>query len=167
LKLDEFESRTGREIGVSRWYPVDQSRIDSFTEITDDPQGVHTSLAGTEQASLGGRIAHEFLILSMLSVMLAEVMPQFEDREISVNYGFDQVRFLNPVHAGSHIRGRFVLGVSDRRANGDRVNRLTATVEIKNVLEPALRAEWLVLERQKKAGGGMRNGKAVPPVCPL
>ncbi|HEY3655553.1 MAG TPA: MaoC family dehydratase [Steroidobacteraceae bacterium] len=149
MKIDEFENQAGHEIGLSRWLCIDQSRISAFAEITEDRQAVHLSPAIAAQASFGGTIAHGFLILSMLSVMLTEVMPAFEDRAISMNYGFDRIRFLHPVLAGSYIRGRFVLDESRPRASGDRVNRLIASVEIQYMARPALIAEWLVLERQR------------------
>jgi acyl dehydratase len=147
LKIDEFEMQTGREIGVSRWFLIDQNRIDAFAAITEDRSGIHVSPVIAARASLAGTIAHGFLVLSMLGVMITEVAPEFDDRALSMNYGFDKLRFLNPVLAGSYIRGRFVLAESRRRPSGDRVNRFAATVEILDGVGPALVAEWLVLER--------------------
>ena len=58
-----------------------------------------------EATPFGGTIAHGFLTLSLLSVMAYEALPKLKDLAMGVNYGFDRVRFLSPVRAGSRVRG--------------------------------------------------------------
>ena len=57
----------------------------------------------------GGTIAHGFLTLSLLSAMTYDAVPPLEGVVMGVNYGFDKLRFLAPVPAGSNVRGRFKL----------------------------------------------------------
>ena len=45
--------------------------------------------------------------MSLMSIMSHEVMPVIEGTAMGVNYGFDKLRFLSPVRAGSRVRGRF------------------------------------------------------------
>ena len=47
--------------------------------------------------------------MSLMSIMSYEVMPVIEGTAMGVNYGFDKLRFLSPVRAGSRVRGRFTL----------------------------------------------------------
>ena len=47
--------------------------------------------------------------MSLMSIMSYEVMPVIEGTTMGVNYGFDKLRFISPVRAGSRVRGRFTL----------------------------------------------------------
>ncbi|MCW2777175.1 MAG: MaoC-like dehydratase, partial [Frankiales bacterium] len=62
---------------------------------------------------------------------------------MGVNYGFDKVRFVNPVKVGSRIRASSVLKEVDQKdANTLQVTR-TFTVEIEGETKPALVADWI------------------------
>jgi acyl dehydratase len=61
-----------------------------------------------------------------------------------MNYGFDKIRFLSPVPAGSRIRGRFSIA-SVQRKPGQAVVKYAVTVEIEGKEKPALAAEWLTI----------------------
>ena len=39
--LDDIRSRVGEEVGVSSWIEVDQQRIDTFADATEDHQFIH------------------------------------------------------------------------------------------------------------------------------
>jgi acyl dehydratase len=58
--------------------------------------------------------------------------------EIPVTCGFNKLRFVSPVPAGSRIRGRF----TPQKVTDNEVTRLV-TVEIEGQQKPALVAEWL------------------------
>src|SRR3546814_8461573 len=98
--LDEIRALSGKDLGVSTWLPVDQERIDKFAEATDDHQFIHVDPEMAKQTPLGGTIAHGLLTLSLLSVMLAEVVPVPDTLKMGLNYGFNKVRFLAPVRSG-------------------------------------------------------------------
>ena len=62
---------------------------------------------------------------------------------MGVNYGFDKVRFVNPVKVGSRIRASSVLsGVDAKDPSTLQVTR-TVTVEIEGETKPALVAAWV------------------------
>jgi acyl dehydratase len=143
--LDEIRAQIGREIGVSSWLMVDQGRIDSFAEATEDRQFIHTEPAAAAQTPFGGTIAHGFLTLSLLSRMGAEAMLIPDDVRMAVNYGLDRVRFLTPVKSGKRVRGRFMLDSVEEKAPGQVLMRHTVTVEIEGEDKPALTAIWLGL----------------------
>ena len=107
--LDDIRASVGKEIGVSGWIAVDQARIDSFAEATEDRQFIHVDPAAAAQTPFGGTIAHGFLSLSLLSRMAADVVLVPAETRMVVNYGLDRVRFIAPVRSGSRVRGRFTL----------------------------------------------------------
>ena len=140
----------GQEIGVSRWITVDQARIDAFAEITEDRQFIHIDPVAAAQTPFGGTIAHGFLTLSLLSAMTYDAVPPLEGVVMGVNYGFDKLRFLAPVPAGSKVRGRFkLLSAEDKGPMGGGTRWLLkheVTVEIQAAEKPALIAEWLGMQ---------------------
>ena len=63
--------------------------------------------------------------------------------KMSVNYGFNKVRFLSPVKSGRRIRGRFKLLELAEKRPGQWQQTVEATVEIEGEDKPALLAEWI------------------------
>lgn len=141
----EIRSRVGKEIGLSSWLTVDQSRIDAFAEATEDRQFIHVDPDAAAATPFGGTIAHGFLTLSLLSRMAAEAMLLPDTLKMAVNYGLEEVRFLAPVRSGKRVRGRFTLDSIDEKAPGRVLMRHRVTVEIEGEDKPALTALWLGL----------------------
>ena len=143
--LEEIRSRIGEEVGVSDWLTMDQERIGSFADATEDRQFIHVDPEVAARTVFGGTVAHGFLSLSMLSRMAAEAMLAPESLKMAVNYGLDRVRFIAPVRSGKRIRGRFLLESVDEKAPGQILVRHLVTVEIEGEEKPALTAQWLGL----------------------
>lgn len=146
ITLEAYQAMVGKEIGVSSWHMIDQPRIDTYADVTEDHQFIHVDpeRAKTETA-FGTTIAHGFLTMSMMSVMSYEVMPAIAGTTMGVNYGFDKLRFISPVRSGKRVRGRFVLAEAKLRKAGELQSRTNVTVEIEGEDKPALVAEWLGL----------------------
>lgn len=146
ITLEAYQAMVGKEIGVSSWHLIDQPRIDTYADVTEDHQFIHVDpeRAKTETA-FGTTIAHGFLTMSMMSVMSYEVMPAIAGTTMGVNYGFDKLRFISPVRSGRRVRGRFVLAEAKLRKAGELQSRTSVTVEIEGEDKPALVAEWLGL----------------------
>lgn len=146
ITLEAYQAMVGKEIGVSSWHLIDQPRIDTYADVTDDHQFIHVDpeRAKTETA-FGTTIAHGFLTMSMMSVMSYEVMPAIAGTTMGVNYGFDKLRFISPVRSGKRVRGRFVLAEAKLRKPNELQSRTNVTVEIEGEDKPALVAEWLGL----------------------
>lgn len=152
ILASELERLVGTELGVSGWLLVDQPMIDVFADVTKDRQFIHVEPARAASTPFGGTIAHGFLTLSLLSHFAEECVPLVEGAAMSINYGFDQVRFLSPVPSGSRVRARFLLKDSVWRSASQIQNRYAATVEIEGSDRPALAAEWLTLIVLPSAG---------------
>jgi acyl dehydratase len=143
--LRELPTRIGSELGVSNWHPIDQDRISGFAGVTEDFQFIHVDPARAAATPFGGTIAHGFLALSLLSVMFLEAVGQIRGVGMSMNYGFDTMRFISPVRSGKHIRGRFTLKECAERKPGQWKLVLGTVVEIEGEEKPALVADWLVM----------------------
>ena len=141
------QAAIGQSDGTGGWLEVDQARINAFADVTEDQQFIHVDPEACATLSPWGvPIAHGFLTLSLLS-KLAESVPQPPERLegviMGVNYGFEKVRFVNPVKVGSKIRASAVLtAVEAKDANPLQVTK-TYTVEIEGETKPALVAEWI------------------------
>ena len=68
-----------------------------------------------------------------------------EGTTMGVNYGFDKLRFVAPVRAGSRVRGRFTLMEANLRKPRELQSRTSVTVEIEGEEKPALVADWIGL----------------------
>lgn len=143
ISIDQFRALVGHEMGVSRWFDIDQARIDAFADVTEDHQFIHVDPERAAATPFGGTVAHGFLSLSMLAAMAFDAQPKIAGRAMAVNYGFDKVRMLTPVRSGSRIRGRFVLKEIVDRGPKEFLSKSEVTVEIEGSAKPALIAEWL------------------------
>ena len=142
----EIKAKIGQEIGVSDWIVIDQDRINQFADVTEDHQFIHVNPEMAKQTPFGGTIAHGFLILSMLAKMGMAADFAMKGVAMGVNYGFEKIRMVAPVHAGKRIRGRFVLKNMEERSPGQWLATLSVTVEIEGSDKPAIIADWLSLQ---------------------
>jgi acyl dehydratase len=147
VKKEDVAGRIGQEIGVSDWIEIGQDRIDTFADVTEDHQFIHIDPdRAAKETPFGGTIAHGFLSLSMLSALAANTVLVLDGIAMGINYGFDKVRFLQPVRSGKRIRGRFVLEDAVERNPGQWMLKYAVTVEIEGEDKPALMAHWLTLQ---------------------
>ncbi|MGB3446061.1 MAG: MaoC family dehydratase [Xanthobacteraceae bacterium] len=146
ITRDAYFALVGKEIGISAWHTVDQNRIDAFADVTEDHQFIHIDPErAARETPFGATVAHGFLTLSLLSVFSYEALPKIEGATMGVNYGFDKLRFVSPVRAGSRVRGRFTLTEAKMRGPNELLSRTSVSVEIDGEAKPALAADWLGL----------------------
>ena len=142
--IDTLASQVGSVLGVSDWFRLDQTRIDGFAQNTEDTYFIHVDPERARDTAFGGTIAHGFLSLSMLPVMIESAIG-WPPTRVTVNYGLDRVRFLTPVRSGKRVRGSFVLVDLMQKRPGQWQQKVEVTVEIEGEEKPALIAEWLFL----------------------
>jgi acyl dehydratase len=145
VSLGDYRGRIGEEIGVSRWFELDQTRIDRFADVTEDWQYIHIDRDAASNSPFGGTIAHGYLTLSLLTAMADDAMPRIDGIAMAVNYGMNNVRFLAPVRSGARVRGRFKLVDVAARGPGEWRSTLGVSVEIEGEIKPALVGEWVTL----------------------
>ncbi|KAA0701295.1 MaoC family dehydratase [Neorhizobium sp. P12A] len=145
ISLSDVRTIVGTEVGVSDWIMVDQTMINAFADATDDHQFIHVDPERAKETAFGGTIAHGFLTLSLLSAMNFNCVPKIREQTMGVNYGFDKIRFMSPVKAGTRVRGRFKLAEARLRGAGMMMLTYEVTVEIENERKPALTATWITI----------------------
>lgn len=146
VATSDLDAMVGQVIGISDWLTLDQSRIDQFAEITEDRQFIHIDPVKAKDTPFGGTIAHGFLTLSMLSTMAEAGSIALEGAVMGINYGFDKVRFLTPVRAGSRVRAHFTLSAVTEKKPGQYLLSMGISVEIDGEDTPALIADWLGMQ---------------------
>ena len=143
MTLEELRGNIEKEVGVSQWHEVTQSQIDQFADVTGDHQWIHLDRdRAARESPYGTTIAHGFLTVSLLPMLITEAVEITGDVKLRVNYGFNRLRFTGAVPSGSRIRGRFTLQSIKDVEGGVEIAWL-ATVEVEGRDKPALVAEWL------------------------
>jgi len=141
-----FKSAVGEQEGTGDWFEVTQERINQFADVTIDHQFIHVDPEQAAQLSPWKvTIAHGFLTLSLLTHLTGSIKQpgeRFDGIVMGVNYGFDKVRFINPVKVNSKIRASSVLAGVELKGSNVQVVR-TITVEIEGEDKPALVADWV------------------------
>lgn len=144
IDIARLEALVGSEVGVGEWFEVTQDRVDAFADVTDDHQWIHQAGEAADNGPFGGPIAHGFLTLSLFTPLTATlVAPLGEGAAMAINYGFDRIRFVNPVRVGARIRARVKLLELTQIDNGIQLKN-EVTLEIDGVDRPAVVAEHLV-----------------------
>jgi acyl dehydratase len=142
LSIAGFEALVGSRAGASRWLAVDQATIDTFADLTGDHQFIHVDPERARATPFGTTIAHGFLTLSLMGGLATEIMPQLAGARLSINYGFDRLRFVAPVRSGSRVRTVLGLKALDT-ARPDFIECLyDASLEIEGEAKPAIVADW-------------------------
>jgi acyl dehydratase len=142
LTPDDLQSGE-RDLGSSEWHTIDQRHIDLFADATGDHQWIHVDHDAAAQGPFGGTIAHGYLSLSMVVMLLSEVL-RVEGARRGINYGIDKVRFTSPVPSGSEVRLHAKLLSGEPRGEGV-LYKVGVQVEIKGTEKPALVGELLYL----------------------
>ncbi len=117
----------GDTLGPGEAYPVAQSRIQAFADATDDHQWIHLDEGRAAAGPFGTRIAHGYLTLSLLPVLMGGLY-RLEAVTMMVNYGLNKVRFPSPLPTGSVVRATAV--ITDVTAVSDSVLQVIMTVTI-------------------------------------
>lgn len=140
--VEELRARIGQEIAVSEWLEMTQARINQFAEATGDHQWIHVDGDRAKRESpFKAPIAHGFLTMSLLSKFLGDSL-DFAGTKMGVNYGFNRLRFTDPVPAGARIRGRFRLDKLEDLPGGAQMT-WDVSVEREGSEKPCLVAEWV------------------------
>ncbi len=133
---DGVKALVGQHLGYTDYIEITQDRVNLFAEATGDHQWIHIDPERcVKESPFGGPIAHGFLTLSLIPMMLPQIFVQ-QGFSMGVNYGLEKVRFPSPVPVGSKLRaGAQLDGVTDI-AGGIQVE-LTITLEVEGATKPS------------------------------
>lgn len=137
--IDAFKALVGTHLGYSEYKTVTQEEVNLFAEATGDHQWIHVDPERAKDGPFGGPIAHGYLTLSLIPVLMGQVV-RTNGVRMGVNYGTNKVRFPAPVPVGSEIRlGATVAEVED--VPGGIQVALDVTIEVKDAPKPSCVAQ--------------------------
>ena len=143
--LDLLQSRIGQSSPATDWFEVTQDRIDGFAEVTMDDQWIHVDVEKAKSGPFGEPIAHGHLTLSIMGHLPKTESvpgPKLDGQKLSINYGFDKVRFPSPVPVGAKIRATSTLKRAEIK--GGMIETMNeVVVEVEGQQKPAVVAESL------------------------
>lgn len=108
IPLGELAAHVGSALGTSRWWTIDQDRVDTFADATGDLQWIHLDVERARESPYGSTIVHGFFVLSLIPAIRAEVF-DVTGAAMSLNYGLERVRFPAALPVGRRLRARFEL----------------------------------------------------------
>ena len=143
-ELEELKDYVGKELGLTEWMTMEQERINSFAEATEDMQWIHTNPERSAAFSPYKKtVAHGFLVLSLASKISYDAF-SIENVVMGVNYGLDKVRFPNATKSGAKLRGRVSLMEYDAIPGGAKY-KMKIVFELEGEEKPACVAEFLAM----------------------
>ncbi|MBS93542.1 MAG: dehydratase [Chromatiales bacterium] len=142
--LEDAKALEDSEIGLSEWILVDQERIDTFAEATEDYQWIHTDPErAAREFPLGTTCAHGALTISLISGVISKLVETKGDERF-INYGINKARFRSMVPSGSEVRVRTILKSARKRAGALQLI-LNCAVEMEDNERPVASAEIVIM----------------------
>jgi acyl dehydratase len=140
--IADAKALEGKEVGLSDWIVIDQTRIDQFAEATGDFQWIHVDRERARLELPGGKtIAHGYLTLALIPALTGRFV-RVENLGRALNFGCNKVRFYTMVPVGSRVRGRAVVKQARQRAGA--LHLLSEVrIEVEGERKPACVAETL------------------------
>jgi acyl dehydratase len=134
--VDELKDLVGHQLGWSDVLVVTQEMVNAFAEATGDHQWIHVDVERAKAESpFGGPIAHGYLTLSFLPVLLPQVL-DVQGFRMGVNYGAEKLRFPSPVPVGASLHATALVDAVDEIAGGVQMT-LTVTISVVDAPKPA------------------------------
>jgi acyl dehydratase len=131
----------GTHLGYSDYRTDTQEQVNLFADATGDHQWIHVDPERAKSGPFGQTIAHGYLTLSLLPVLLGGML-RVDGVTMGINYGTNKVRFPSPVLVGSEIRAGATLASVEPVSGGVQV-ALDVVVEVKDAPKPSCVAQIL------------------------
>lgn len=133
----------GTELGVSPWFAIGQEQIDAFADVTGDHQWIHVDTERAAASRFRATVAHGLLTLSLIPHLSRQAYT-ITGVDMTVNYGFNRVRFPNAVSPGARVRDRATLLTVTPTSAGVQV-LIEHSIEVEGEAKPACVAETITL----------------------
>ena len=145
MTKDEVLAWMRREMGQdsepSEWMLVDQALIDEYVALSGETGWLHTDPERAKQSKFGNTIAPGNMGIALMPKLsrATSVYARYP-RKYSLNQGWDRIRFLEPLRAGSRIRARSKLLSAEERPDGSLRVQVEFRMEVENQEKPWLTA---------------------------
>ena len=143
IKAEDLHTLIGKVQSTS-WFKVDQERINNFADVSEDPQFIHVDPERAEPI-FGSTIAHGALMLSLSVGKGYETAIPIEGTKMAMNYGYDKIRFINPVPVNSNCRYNSTLMEVIDIGNGRWLMKTKIELEVEGADKPGFVAENLAM----------------------
>lgn len=142
--IDDLKAFVGQDPVFGAPITIDQSMIDAFAGVTGDHQWIHVDEArAAKESPYGSTIAHGLLSLSLITSWYNELF-EYPGREMSLNYGFDKIRFIKPVPVNTKMVGGYQIArVEDVKDGVCRVYWKVSVGE-PGADKPAIVGDWIM-----------------------
>jgi len=105
ISPSEWKNYVGKELGTSDWYEVTQDEINEYGKVIGDMQWIHVDPErAVKESPYGTTVAHGNWVLSIAFSKLFSQLYKSVDTRMTVNYGWNKIRFPAPTPVGKRIR---------------------------------------------------------------
>lgn len=143
VALPEYRSWVGRACR-SQWHSLDAEMVRDFARLTGDDAPIHVDPVAAATSRFGGCIAHGLLLVALLPRLMREAVPLVSGTTMGANYGYDRIRFLDPVPVDSRICCVLTLSAIEEKRPGFLIFRYEFTVEREGAGKPAAAGSWSI-----------------------
>jgi len=158
-----LERLLGQE-GLSDWHVITQQMVNEYVDLCGDgkDEWLHLDpVRAAKEQPYGGTIVQGSFQVSHLVKLSGEALRSLEgiDMNYALNYGFDRLRFVNPLPVGAKFRARMRVLTLTPKDRGGYLLKQEVTLEKENG-EPTLVAEWLFYLAPQALAGAKEAGHA-------
>jgi acyl dehydratase len=137
--VEGLRALAGQHLGHSDWMEITQERVNLFADATGDHQWIHVDQERAAAGPFGGTIAHGYLTLSLIPVLLPQIL-DVQGFAMGINLGTNKVRFPSPVPVGAKLRAGASLERVTEVEGGVQIT-VKVTFEVQGAEKPACVAE--------------------------
>jgi len=133
-----MKSEMGKDSDPGEWLLVDQALINQYVALSGETGWIHTDpVAAKANTQFGNTIAPGNMGIALMPRMSRSnsVYSRYP-RKYSLNQGWDRIRYLEPLRAGSRIRSRSRLIGLEERPDGSLRVQVEFRMEVENQEKP-------------------------------
>lgn len=135
----------GDAIENKNYVQITQQQINDFAVATGDHQWIHLDVEKCEKFSpYKTTIAHGFLTVSLMPQLFADSITIDPKTTTMINYGLDNLRFIEAVRVNDEIKYKFSLVEIENKSTGQ-LYKFAGEVLIKGREKPALIGTFMTL----------------------
>ena len=145
MALTLLDLEPEQSLPATDWIKVTQEHINTFAEATGDHQWIHVDVERcAKESPFRQPIAHGFLSASLMPSAFSQAIAPHPDITSVLNYGINNLRFLEPVRVNDSVRYQFKVASIEQKPLG-RLYTFDCIVEIDGRDKPALVGQFLML----------------------
>ncbi|MDP9436863.1 MAG: MaoC family dehydratase [Actinomycetota bacterium] len=141
--LEQLNASLGERRGPGEWILVDQQRIDTFADATEDHQWIHVDVEKAKTGPFGGPIGHGWMSAALIPALASGLVPR-EGFAGGINYGANKIRFPQPLPVDTRVRAYATLVDVQEHPMGIMITQ-KVEVEGEGLPKPVCVAETLAL----------------------